>query len=189
MPRRSLACLAVAALALAAAVVGSSRSHHSVAAKRILEASSCPAGSASEREAADRDADAKGRCLPLNKPESAIESVLMAGERTARQTMPFDTVAPGAVANALAQRSKKPKTGGAWQPVGQTPLHADSPDYAGSDPILNAGPSRLGWSKLSGRITAFATDPTNTSRVFAAPATGGIWETTDGGSSWRELRP
>src|SRR5438034_8217471 len=104
MSRRTLACLAVAALALAAAAVGFSRSsHHAAAAKRILAASSCPAGSANER-----DADAKGGCLPLNKPESPIESVLAAGERTARQTMPFDTVAPGAAANALAQRNKQP---------------------------------------------------------------------------------
>src|ERR687887_843504 len=114
MPRRTLVCLAVAALALAAAVVGSSRSHHAVAGKRILEASSCPAGSASEREAAaERDADAKGRCLPLNKPENAIESVLMAGERTARQTKPFDTPPPPPGGEAPPPRDKKAKNGGA----------------------------------------------------------------------------
>jgi hypothetical protein len=187
MTRRTVVCLAVAALAalaLLAAALGSSRSHHAAASKRILDASSCPAGSASEREA---DADAKGGCLPLNKPESPIESVLAAGERTARQTMPFDTVAPGAAANALAQRNEKPKTGNAWQPVGQTPLHADSPDYAGSDPVVTAGPSMLGWKTLSGRITAFASDPANASHVFAAPATGGLWESTAGGSGWRQV--
>src|SRR5919197_6062775 len=185
MQRRTVVWLALAAFALAAVALGFARAsspHHATTGKSILKAPACPAGTASER-----DADAKGGCLPLNKPESPIESVLAAGERTARQTMPFDTVAPGAYANALNQRSKKPKTGNAWQPVGSTPLHADSPDYAGSDALLNAGPSRLGWSKLSGRITAFASDPANTSRIFAAPATGGIWETTDGGSSWRSI--
>ena len=184
MSRRPLVVLTVV-LAVVAAVLGftrSSGSHSLTAQKRVLRASACPAGTASER-----DADAKDGCLPLNKPESPIESVLAAGERTARQTMPFDQVAPGAFANVISQRSKKPKTGNAWQPVGSTPLHADSPDYAGSDPILNSGPSRLGWSKLSGRITAFANDPVNPSRIFAAPATGGIWETTDGGSSWRSV--
>src|SRR5919197_739363 len=154
MHRRTLVWLAVAVFALAAVALGFARASsphpHAATGKRILQASSCPAGSASER-----DADAKGGCLPLNKPESPIESVLMAGERTARQTMPFDTVAPGAYANALNQRSKKPKIGNAWQPVGSTPLHADSPDYAGSDPVVTAGPSLLGWKGLSGRITAF----------------------------------
>src|SRR5690348_16797020 len=112
MQRRTVVCLALAAFALAATALGLARvssPHHASAAKRILRASSCPAGSASERDA---DAEAKDGCLPLNKPESPIESVLAAGERTARQTMPFDTVAPGAAANALAQRNKKPKTGG-----------------------------------------------------------------------------
>jgi len=185
MQRRTLVWLAVATLAAAAVALSFARAsspHHVAAAKRILQASSCPAGSASEK-----DADAKGGCLPLNKPEGPIESVLAAGERTARQTMPFDTVAPGAAANALAQRSKKPKTGNAWQPVGQTPLHADSPDYAGSDPVVTAGPSMLGWKGLSGRITAFASDPGNPSHVFAAPATGGLWESTAGGSGWRQI--
>src|SRR2546423_15435515 len=92
MSRRTLVCLAVAALALAAAAVGFSRSpHHAAAGKRILQASSCPAGSANER-----DADAKGGCLPLNKPESPIESVLMAGARAGRPTPPFATPPPGA---------------------------------------------------------------------------------------------
>src|SRR5919202_2099567 len=186
MQRRTLVSLAVAGLLLAvAAALGFARastSHSTAATKRILQAPACPAGTASER-----DADARGGCLPLNKPESSIESVLMAGERTARQTMPFDTVAPGAAANALAQRSKKPKTGSAWQPIGQTPLHADSPDYAGSDPVVTAGPSLLGWKTLSGRITAFASDPANPSHVFAAPATGGLWESTAGGSGWRQV--
>src|SRR5438132_242904 len=135
MSRRML--LPFAVLLLAAAVLGftrfASRSSHGVQAL-VLRAPACPAGTASEG-----DADAKGGCLPLNKPESAIESVLAAGERTAKQSMPFDQVADGAYANAVNQRAKAPKTGNAWQPIGQTPLHADSPDYAGSDPVVTAG--------------------------------------------------
>src|SRR5206468_5788403 len=99
--------------------------------------------------------------------EGPIESFTMAEQRAMKQTAPFQTVADGAAANAMAQRAKKPKSGGAWAPIGSTPLHADSPDYAGSDPVLNSGPSRLGWKGLSGRITAFAYDPANPNRVFA----------------------
>ena len=47
----------------------------------------------------------------------------------------------------MAQRAKKQKSGGAWSPIGQTPLYANSPDYAGSDPVVNSGPSRLGWGR------------------------------------------
>src|SRR5919198_3631205 len=93
MHRRTLVWLAVAVFALAAVALGfaraSSSHHHAATGKRILQASSCPAGSASER-----DADAKGGCLPLNKPESPIESVLMAGGRTARPTKPVVTPPP-----------------------------------------------------------------------------------------------
>src|SRR3954471_12421576 len=119
--------------------------------------------------------------------EAPIESFTMAEQRATKQTAPFQTVADGASANALAQRAKKQKTGGAWAPIGSTPLHADSPDYAGTDPVLNTGPSQLGWKGLSGRITAFTYDPANPSRIFAAPATGGVWESTTGGGNWRSI--
>jgi hypothetical protein len=62
--------------------------------------------------------------------------------------------------------------GGAWQPVGQTPLHADSPDYAGSDPVEPAVPSMLGWKTLSGRIAA------NPNRIIAATYARGVWAHT-----------
>lgn len=118
--------------------------------------------------------------------EGPIETFTMAEQRAMKQTAPFQTVADGAFANAMAQRAKKPKSGGAWAPIGNTPLRADSPDYAGTDPV-NSGPSRLGWKGISGRITAFASDPANANRIFAAPATGGIWESTTGGGNWRSI--
>ncbi|HET7450138.1 MAG TPA: hypothetical protein VFJ78_06035 [Gaiellaceae bacterium] len=119
--------------------------------------------------------------------EGTIETFRAAEERAMKQTAPFQTASPGAYANAMAQRGKKPKAGGSWSPIGNTPLHADSPEYAGIDPVLTAGPSRLGWRSLSGRITAFTYDPSNPSRIFAAPATGGIWETANGGGTWRSV--
>lgn len=125
-------------------------------------------------------------CRRIGSVEGPIETFTLAEQRAMKQTAPFQTVAPGAYANAMAQRAKKQKTTGTWTPIGQTPLHADSPDYAGSDPV-NSGPSRLGWKGLSGRVTAFAYDPANPNRVFAAPATGGIWESTSGGGDWRSI--
>ena len=106
----------------------------------------------------------------------------------AKSAAPFDRVAPGAYADAVAKRNKAPKASlGTWSPIGSTPLHADSPDYAGTDPLLGAGVSQLGWHTLSGRITAWTYDPSTSGRVFAAPATGGVWESTDGGASWRSV--
>jgi hypothetical protein len=128
-----------------------------------------------------------GHCARLGGVEGPIESFTLAEQRAMKQTAPFQTVAEGAFANAMAQRAKKQKLGGSWSPIGKTPLHADSPEYAGTDPVVNSGPSMLGWKNLSGRITAFASDTGNPNRVFAAPATGGIWESTTGGGSWRSI--
>ena len=69
----------------------------------------------------------------------------------------------------------------------------------GTGTILDSGgPS--GWTALgpapitgsfsgnvSGRLTGLATDPTNFNTIYAAAAGGGIWKTTDGGTSWLPL--
>jgi hypothetical protein len=134
----------------------------------------------SSRHAAVRTA--AGR-LPAG--DEAIESVNAVGEQAMRQTAPFHEVANGAYADALRKAKQKPKVAGTWTPVGGPALYADNPDYSGLDPVVTAGPSRLGWSNLSGRITDFAA--VSPDRVFAAPAAGGIWETTNAGASWRSI--
>src|SRR5919198_2499467 len=117
----------------------------------------------------------------------AVEMMIHQNELLAQKAAPFQSVAPGAYAAAVDARNKAAKKTDNWAPIGNTPLYADSPDYAGSDPVLNAGPSLLGWHNLSGRITALAYDPSTANRIFAAPATGGVWESTDGGTSWKSI--
>jgi photosystem II stability/assembly factor-like uncharacterized protein len=43
------------------------------------------------------------------------------------------------------------------------------------------------WGPNSGRVAAVAVDPTNTNTVYAGAAQGGIWKTTDGGTTWTPL--
>lgn len=45
------------------------------------------------------------------------------------------------------------------------------------------GPS----SGIGGRILSIAIDPTNSSKLFAGSASGGIWKSTNGGSSWSSV--
>ncbi|HET6793506.1 MAG TPA: sialidase family protein, partial [Acidimicrobiales bacterium] len=45
----------------------------------------------------------------------------------------------------------------------------------------------LGHKELAGRINAFAGDPANQQRVWAAPAVGGVFETDNGGASWHSI--
>lgn len=67
---------------------------------------------------------------------------------------------------------------GTWAPVGPSPI-------AGSvqDPSQSGGR----YGDVSGRITALVTDPTNASTVFAGAADGGVWKSTNGGTSWTPL--
>ncbi len=50
------------------------------------------------------------------------------------------------------------------------------------------GPMQSGnYGNVSGRITCLAVDPTNSSVVYAGAADGGLWKSTDGGTTWTAL--
>ena len=55
----------------------------------------------------------------------------------------------------------------------------------GPAPITNG--QRPGGGPVSGRIAGIAADPGNANNIYVAPAGGGVWKTTDGGSSWTAL--
>src|SRR5262245_5696422 len=42
----------------------------------------------------------------------------------------------------------------------------------------------IGPAFTSGRVVAFAVDPNDRSHYFAAAASGGVWKTTNAGTSW-----
>ena len=74
--------------------------------------------------------------------------------------------APGALSNALHEREtllERPKVGGVT---------------AGSWSAL--GPATV----LGGRIRALYVDRSNTRRIFVGAATGGLWRSEDGGTTW-----
>ncbi len=47
--------------------------------------------------------------------------------------------------------------------------------------------TELGPSNIGGRVRAIAVDPGNANVVYAGSVSGGVWKTTDGGSSWFPL--
>jgi PKD repeat protein/photosystem II stability/assembly factor-like uncharacterized protein len=73
-----------------------------------------------------------------------------------------------------------------------TPFPAAAPAPALSTTTWTAiGPApqsttviQSGNSNVSGRITGVAVDPTNPNNIYITAAGGGVWKTTDGGSSW-----
>src|SRR5947209_2165096 len=65
-----------------------------------------------------------------------------------------------------------PINGATWTPFGPAPLVSGT--TAGS---LSA----------SGRMDQLASDPTNPNRIFVNTAGGGVWETLNGGNTWKPL--
>src|SRR5439155_23118285 len=58
----------------------------------------------------------------------------------------------------------------------------------GPDAIDVTG-QNVDFSTVSGRVTAVVADPTdlNGNTYYVGSANGGVWKTTDGGSSWKPL--
>src|SRR5207245_3932777 len=48
-------------------------------------------------------------------------------------------------------------------------------------------PNGVGTSPVSGRVTAIAVDPTNSSKVYLGTAQGGVWRSLDGGATWATI--
>ncbi len=77
------------------------------------------------------------------------------------------------------QHGNKPTTGNAALPAAPS-LNASSWTLIGPAPIT-AGQS------YSGRVAGIAADPAVTNTLYIAAAGGGVWKTTDGGTTWTPL--
>jgi hypothetical protein len=72
------------------------------------------------------------------------------------------------------QRVRGPFTPPVWMPIGPSSV-ANGQALNGTD------------TKVSGRVTAIAVDPTDSNTVYLGTAQGGVWRTTDGGTNWTPL--
>jgi IPT/TIG domain/Sortilin, neurotensin receptor 3, len=115
-----------------------------------------------------------------------------------KKVAPFIAVASilAFVAPALAQVSKNtrlPHHVTPWRPVTPgRPAQAPSEPFSLSTTTwshLGPGPlaSGSGNFNVSGRITAIAAHPTDANTIYIAAAGGGVWKTTNGGTSWTPL--
>lgn len=63
-------------------------------------------------------------------------------------------------------------------------------ETAKADPLLAAAPwQSMGPSNVGGRVLDIAIDPKSDTTVFIASATGGVWKSTDGGTSFASSWP
>src|SRR5215208_3932482 len=65
------------------------------------------------------------------------------------------------------------------------PLSTSTWTALGPGPILNG--QIPGGGPVSGRLTGIAADPTDANTIYVASAGGGVWKTTNGGTSWAPL--
>jgi len=125
---------------------------------------------------------------PLHEAEQGNELVARISQWGARNAAPFSQIAEGAQENAIAQAAALPAASvGSWSPVGASPLYANDPQYNQTYPSGHPTLSDLGWIGLSGRVTAYAYDPSTSGRYFASSSDGGVWESRNGGQSWRSI--
>ena len=164
--------------------------------------SHCAVGTVPERDALSADG-ASTLCRRASSPETPADIAALSSQMRARQAAPFASVSAGAFQAALAQKTAVAaagviaNSGGAWKPAGTSPLCDGHTTQSNLCPLtdntsltLSNGDytiALLGHKTLSGRITAFAGDPANPNRVFAAPGVGGVFESTDAGASWHSI--
>ena len=160
-----------------------------------------PVAGAAHREAHASDAAgsaAPRACVLIGQPETFADLGTANAQLGARDAAPFAHAAAGAFPAAYAQKRALPVAhaagaAAAWHLAGSPPECAAPTNHGRTCPA--AGPDNggygytgtLGLRTLSGRITSFAYDPSTQGRYFASPTVGGVWESTDSGTSWRSI--
>ena len=121
-------------------------------------------------------------CVSTKENEGVDDQLTMHHEQEVKHTGNYP-VTSGAYANAVAQAAALPASkaygGSSWKALGTDALYADGKPYG----RVNGE----GLHNLSGRIQGFAYDPANHSVWYAAVANGGVYRSTDSGSTWKSI--
>jgi hypothetical protein len=94
-------------------------------------------------------------------------------------TAPAVTVDSAALIGAAAAADALPVVGGSWSELQNTNYNNDNTNYR--DPIISN--SGAGWGNVSGRMPGLAVMPNGT-EAYAGAAGGGVWKTTNSGTTW-----
>ena len=96
------------------------------------------------------------------------------------RTYPSGRIPANALSDARKQLAKQKSATPASLPTASWSL-------IGPQPTTPRNLSYRGSPVVSGRVTAIAVDPSNSTHVYLGGAVGGVWETTDGGTTWTPL--
>ena len=93
-----------------------------------------------------------------------------------------------AVAQEPPARPSPSPTPSASPSATPTPAESPTPRDPMSTPTFNGLRLRsIGPAFTSGRISGFAVDPNNITRYYVAVASGGVWKTTNSGTTWTPI--
>ena len=85
------------------------------------------------------------------------------------------------------QQPNDPKNPDVKQPTAEKTKDEAKPEKPKELPIDGLKFRSLGPGLTSGRIVDFAVDPKNRARYFVAVASGGVWKTTNAGTTWTPI--
>src|SRR5205814_1532193 len=68
-----------------------------------------------------------------------------------------------------------------------SPTPAPTPDPTGSAAYNGLKFRSIGPAVTSGRVIAFAVDPTDRKKFYVGVASGGVWKTVNGGTTWTPI--
>ena len=99
-----------------------------------------------------------------------------------QRAYPLNHIPSGARVNALHEVNAK------LQNEAET-IGVQGPLAGTSWALMGPKPTNTGYSypTVSGRVSALAVDPTSSSTVYLGAAEGGVWKSTNGGSSWSPM--
>ena len=141
----------------------------------------------------DDPAIAEGKPAPVQIEDVNVERILGEGNKinnreryfwamrgvslgkTAERTYDFSAQREAAV-NEVA-RAPRDRAAGSWTALGPAGLSMSSNNGFG-------GVNSWQMSPVSGRVAAFAQSPSSTSNLLVGGASGGLWQSSNGGSSW-----
>lgn len=156
----------------------------------------------SKRNGAADNADAKpempSKLKPLPQVKERLESVQEGPEFLRRRqdwffkprAFPLEFIPQGARERALQQKKQMLEREGRLNllPAPSLGFAAPGPTTSGWQPIGPQATSSLSNAPFtSGRVTALAVNPGNANNAYLGGADGGLWGTTDGGTTWTPL--
>src|SRR5260370_23708102 len=113
-----------------------------------------------------------------------------------QRAYPNEHIPPGALQKAIEQRdlmNQRQKAAAAGSQFGSSAVISFPGDalwhLTGPQPVNELFSVNSGFPTASGRVTAIAVDPSDTTgqTVYIGGAAGGVWKTTDGGTTWTAL--